>query len=58
MRRDLTPAEKQAAAGRRSRFGAAAGPEAPLGEYTVALLVDGKTWTVPAAILPDPAAGE
>ncbi len=54
MRRDLTAAEKQAAAARRSRFGAAGGPEAPAGDYTVALVVDGKTWTAPASILPDP----
>ncbi len=55
MRRDPSAAEKQTAAARRSRFGGAAGPEAPTGEYTVALLVDGKKLTAPAVILPDPA---
>ncbi|MCX6560242.1 MAG: hypothetical protein NTZ26_06970 [Candidatus Aminicenantes bacterium] len=55
MSRDLSDAEKQAASSQRSRFGrGAGGPAAPEGEYTVALLVDGRKITGKAVILPDP----
>jgi len=54
MRRDLTAAEKQAAAAQRGRGRGGAGQPAPEGEYTAALLIDGRTYTVPAVILPDP----
>ena len=56
MSRTLSEAEKQgAASSQRARFGGmGAGAQAPSGEYTVALFVDGQKLTTSAVILPDP----
>ncbi len=56
MSRALSDVEKQsAAAAPRARYGGmGAGAQAPNGEYTVALFVDGQKLTTTAVILPDP----